>query len=83
MIKDVTGIFLTPGNEGKDCLGNGNHFDENGVSIECCCDECNYAECCLPNDFYDYHDEKIKALFVPYPERCRNCNDYECPRNQS
>ncbi len=27
MIIDVTGITLTPGNKGKECLGNGN-FDE-------------------------------------------------------
>ena len=27
MIKDISGIFLTPGNYGKDCLENGEHFD--------------------------------------------------------
>ena len=42
MIIDVTGIVLTPGNGGKDCLGNGEH-----PGIECCCDECDYMLCCL------------------------------------
>lgn len=46
MIIDVTGIELTPGNNGEDCKGNGKHFDENGNPIECCCDECNYLLCC-------------------------------------
>jgi len=49
-IIDVTGIKLTPGNEGKDCLGNGAHFDENGNRIECCCDECDYLKLCLSEE---------------------------------
>jgi len=43
MIIDVTGTELTPGNQGKDCLGNGKH-----EGIECCCDECSYMLCCYP-----------------------------------
>lgn len=50
MIIDVTGIELTPGNNGEDCKGNGKHLDENGNLIECCCDECNYLLCCISND---------------------------------
>lgn len=42
MIIDITGTVLTPGNRGKNCLGNGLHPD-----WECCCDECNYMLCCL------------------------------------
>ena len=42
MITDITGIVLTPGNGGKECLGNGEH-----PGIECCCDECDYMRCCL------------------------------------
>ena len=42
MIIDVTGVVLTPGNGGRDCLGNGEH-----PGIECCCDECDYMLCCL------------------------------------
>ena len=42
MIVDVTGIILTPGNGGRDCLGNGEF-----PGIECCCDECDYMLCCL------------------------------------
>ena len=47
-IIDVTGIELTPGNGGKDCKGNGSHFDENGNLLECCCDECDYMMLCFP-----------------------------------
>lgn len=47
MIKDISGIFLTQGNYGKDCLGNGEHFDNFGKLINCCCDECNCLICCL------------------------------------
>ena len=46
MIVDVSGVILTPGNEGKNCLGNGEHFDIKGNLIECCCDECDYLICC-------------------------------------
>lgn len=42
MIIDITGINLTPGNRGKDCLGNGLH-----EGYECCCDECDYQLCCI------------------------------------
>lgn len=45
MIVDVTGIELTPGYGGKYCRGNGEHID-----VECCCDECDYLQCCL-NDY--------------------------------
>lgn len=43
MYIDITGIELIPGNGGKDCPGNGEHTDENGNLIECCCDECDFA----------------------------------------
>lgn len=46
-IIDSTGIVLTPGNGGRDCLGNGNHFNFMGKRIECCCDECDYIIMCL------------------------------------
>lgn len=42
MIIDITGIELTPGNNGEDCKGNGKHLDENESLIECCCEECDY-----------------------------------------
>ncbi len=51
MIIDITGIILTPGNGGKDCLGNGEHTDKNENLIECCCDECDYYFECFPNSF--------------------------------
>lgn len=49
-IYDVTGIKLTPGNEGKDCHGNGMHYDKNGNLIECLCDECDYMMKCLTKE---------------------------------
>lgn len=51
MIVDVTGTPLTPGNNGRDCLGNGTHVDENGQPIECCCEECDYYLCCTDPSF--------------------------------
>ena len=66
MIIDISGIELTPGNNGDDCKGNGKHFDENGGLIECCCDECDYLICCIPENISD----------------CDKCTDNNCPRNQ-
>lgn len=51
VIKDVTGTTLTPGNFGKDCLGDGRHFNKKGKKIECCCDECGYLMCCTEEDY--------------------------------
>ncbi len=56
MIIDITGTILTPGNGGKDCLGNGIHDD-----IECCCDECDYMRCCWEN-----RPEKCLTCDDPY-----------------
>lgn len=64
MIIDITGIELTPGNEGIDCLGDGNHFDSNGDRIECCCNECDYLICCTN-----------KHSIV----QCKRCTDKNCP----
>ena len=72
MIIDVTGIELTPGNCGKDCLGNGTHFDENGDLIECCCDECNYMLCCC---------EDINFYYLDNYNNCDNCDDLFCPHS--
>ena len=47
-IIDETGVELTPGNM-EECLGNGEHLDDNGDVIECCCDECDYLILCLKN----------------------------------
>ncbi len=65
MIIDVTGVELTPGNEGEFCKGNGEHFDENGDLIECCCDECDYVICCLVMKDYDDCDKCYDKL-CPY-----------------
>ena len=67
MIIDVTGIELTPGNWGKDCKGNGMCIDDNGDSIECCCDECDFMMCCFTCD---------------WKERCKSCNHIDCPRKE-
>ena len=50
--------LLLPGNEGNDCPSNGEH------GIECACDECDYALCCLPNAKND----------------CGTCPVRSCPR---
>lgn len=68
MIIDVTGIELTPGNCGVNCLGNGEHLDKEGNVMECCCDECSYLMCCLPEHCKD---------------KCENCTYTECPNNIS
>ena len=65
MIIDVTGIILTPGDNGDRCLGNGKHFDDDGKPLECCCDECGYFLCCCAN---------YKNFM------CAGCDDPDCPR---
>ena len=65
MIRDVTGIRLTPGDFGNDCLGDGRHFDKKGKRIECCCDECGYLMCCTDKNF---------------ELACADCVDFRCPR---
>lgn len=50
-IIDVTGTPLTPSNQGKRCLGNGEH-----PSYECCCDECDYYLKCFWQ--FDWRPEK-------------------------
>lgn len=44
---DPTGVELSPG-EPEKCLGNGEHVDDKGRAIECCCDECDYFLLCCP-----------------------------------
>ena len=65
MIRDVTGTKLTPGNFGKDCIGNGGHYDKNGKLIECCCDECGFYMCCI-----EEHKQND----------CKTCEYFYCPR---
>ena len=63
MIIDVTGTELIPGNMGEECLGNGKQR-----AIECCCDECDYLQCCIDQNWH---------------ERCKKCKDRDFPRNES
>lgn len=49
MIIDTTDLLLTPGNDGKNCLGSGEHRDNENNYIECCCDECDYFLECFPD----------------------------------
>lgn len=67
MILDITGIELTPGKCGDNCLGNGNRLNEIGQRIECCCDECAYMVCCQESHCED---------------ECLSCNDEFCPRSK-
>lgn len=65
MITDVTGIVLTPGNLGRDCLGNGEH-----ANIECCCNECDYMLCCL-DDQPSANCQTCKDMDCPHAKtRC-------------
>lgn len=57
-IIDVSGVKLTPGNMSI-CLGNGEHLDEKGNLIECCCDECDYLVLCLENEEKRSESEEI------------------------
>ena len=66
VIIDVTGVKLVPGNNGRDCYGNGEHRDMFGNIIECCCDECDYLLCCT--------EDKISYI-------CITCDNNECPRS--
>lgn len=63
MIIDITGVVLIPGNMGKDCPGNGRDPE-----TECCCDECDYMQCCID---------------VQYTDQCSGCTDRNCPRNNA
>lgn len=64
MIIDITGTILTPGNNGDDCLGNGEH-----EGIECCCDECDYMLCCLDNR-YPSHCPQCDDTDCPHSPKC-------------
>ena len=66
MIIDITGIELIPGDNGKNCPGNGKQVDALGLAIECCCDECDYFLCCS-----ETHSD----------EECRDCLDKNCPNS--
>ncbi len=61
-------IRLMPGNGGNDCPGNGKHIGQNGLVLECCCDECNYYLCC-------YGQSTLK--------NCGQCKMPGCPRRDS
>ncbi len=65
MIIDVTGIVLTPGNGGKDCLGDGEHTDEKGNRIECCCDECDYLQDCWKAEKEKSAEKNSGTVAVP------------------
>ena len=61
MIIDITGVILTPGNQGKNCLGNGEYINEKGETIEWCCDECDYYLCCFPDEIINRSSKKKKT----------------------
>ena len=47
MILDVTGVYLVPSHDGKECPENGTYKDSEGCVIECCCEECSFFLCCF------------------------------------
>lgn len=53
-------IKLMPGNEGKDCPGNGTVH-----GIECQCDECDYLMCCVP----EYSPDECEECNIDYCPR--------------
>lgn len=64
MFTDITGIPLIPGNRGCHCPGNGTTPDENGNTIECCCEECDYMLECFSE--YDIVSKNTEArCFLP------------------
>ena len=83
MIIDVTGIELTPGNGGKDCKGNGRHFDENGNTYECCCDECDYMLCCIDESWGWAASDYLASYDISGLRDCKICAEMECPRNDN
>ena len=56
---DPTGVELSPGERDK-CLGNGEHVDDEGLVIECCCDECDYFLLCYPE--WEDVDEALSCI---------------------
>ena len=69
IIDNEAGTILTPGNGGKDCLGNGKHS-----GVEICCDECDHYLCCFGDD-YPLVPKKRR-----YPIGCADCHQADCPR---
>ena len=69
MIVDVTGVELTPGESGADCLGNGKGVYPDGTPIECCCDECDYLMCCYGLCRCEECDDADCPRFVMFKDR--------------
>ena len=65
MIVDESKIKEMPGNNGKDCKGNGTHTDKYG-NIICLCDECDYLMCCLSE--YGLKCKECTNLYCPRKE---------------
>lgn len=75
-IIDITGIELAPGEPDR-CLGNGEHVDELGELIECCCDECDHFALCWrekePEEIFAEIAQKLeKARRIIHDERQNN-----------
>ena len=54
-MKDYYDMELTPSEDGKDCIGNGERYDKDGEKIECCCGECDHFMIC--------HKKMLDKLF--------------------
>lgn len=68
-IIDVTGIELQPGNP-DECRGNGEHVDEHGELIECCCDECDHLALCLK--YFELKDKEDSKKYEAQIEHLCN-----------
>ena len=62
-------IELMPGNEGKECPGNGTV-----PGIECQCDECDYLMCCTP-EYSIGSCEECNLWDCPRKQN-KNCKDF-------
>lgn len=62
---ELDNTYLTPGNAGRDCLGNGRCYDEDGNMYECACGECDFGLC---------------YMVRTWEKHCSCCSNEACPR---
>ena len=60
IIKNEDGFILTPSLNGKECLHDGEHFDESGNILDCHCGECKHYLTCFGNEVLEYFKNEIK-----------------------
>ena len=53
------GFILNPSKDGKDCLHDGEHIDENGEIIDCYCGECEHYLTCFGHEVLEYFTNEV------------------------